>query len=174
VTAVAALAARVAEIKDEPAEISPDLVAGILNKHWGFAAMEVAYAPVGFGSHHWIASEGAGPRWFVTADRLDRDNQVSIEAALGSAKELADDGYEFVVAPLPDRAGRLVREVPPGWTPYLAGRHSSQTSTCHGPAGRTPSSPGCDWPAHWITFTPGSRATTRWSARRRPRTIPGW
>jgi spectinomycin phosphotransferase len=112
-------------MKDEPAEISPDLVAGILNKHWGFEATEVAYAPVGFGSHHWIASDRAGPRWFVTADRLDRDDQVSIEAALGATKELADDGYEFVVAPLPDRAGRLVREVLPGWTmavlPYLQG-----------------------------------------------------
>lgn len=112
-------------MRDEPAEISSDLVAGILNEHWGFVATEVAYAPVGFGSHHWIATATNEPRWFVTADRLDRDGQVSIEAALGATKELADEDYEFVVAPLPDRAGRLVREVLPGWAmavlPYLQG-----------------------------------------------------
>jgi spectinomycin phosphotransferase len=119
----------------EPAEISCDLVTGILREHWGFRAAEVAYAPVGFGSHHWVASEADGPRWFVTADRLDpRGNWLgstaeevkgAIEAAAHTTKDLADSGYEFVVAPLPDRTGRLVREVLPGWVlvvlPYLQG-----------------------------------------------------
>ena len=119
----------------EPAEISCDLVTGILSDRWGFRAAEVAYAPVGFGSHHWIASDADGPRWFVTADRLDPQGswlgstaeQVkgALEAAAHTARELADNGYEFAVAPLPDRTGRLVREVQPGWMlvvlPYLQG-----------------------------------------------------
>ncbi|MGW7687175.1 phosphotransferase enzyme family protein [Kribbella sp. NPDC054772] len=49
----------------------------------------------------------------------------AIVAAVWAAKELADGGYEFVVAPLPDRTGQLVREVLPGWLlmvlPYLQG-----------------------------------------------------
>jgi spectinomycin phosphotransferase len=110
-------------------------VSGILSEHWGFRAAEVAYAPVGFGSHHWIASDAEGPHWFVTADRLDpRGNwrgstaeQVrdAIKSALHTTKDLADNGCEFVVAPLPDRAGHLVREALPGWVlvvlPYLQG-----------------------------------------------------
>ncbi|GAB3940174.1 hypothetical protein GCM10029976_057470 [Kribbella albertanoniae] len=122
-------------MRDEPGEISCDLVAEMLSKHWGFRAGEVVYAPVGFGSHHWIASGVDGPRWFVTADRLDPRGswlgstaaQVkdAIEAAVQATKELADSGCEFVVAPLPGRTGRLVREVLPGWMlvvlPYLQG-----------------------------------------------------
>jgi spectinomycin phosphotransferase len=122
-------------VRDEPAEISCDLVGGILNEYWGFRAAEVVYAPVGFGSQHWIASGAGEPRWFVTADRLDpRGNGLgstaeevkrALEAAAWTAKELAEGGCEFVVAPLPDRAGRLAREVVPGWMfvvlPYLQG-----------------------------------------------------
>ncbi|TCC33988.1 hypothetical protein E0H92_28505 [Kribbella speibonae] len=114
-------AARVVGMRTEPAEISRDLVAGILKEHWGFRPAEVTYAPVGFGSHHWIASDTDGPRWFVTADRVG----PQIEAAMRTAKELADRGHEFVVAPLADLDGRLVRELLTGWTvsvlPYLHG-----------------------------------------------------
>jgi spectinomycin phosphotransferase len=122
-------------VRDEPAEISCDLVSGILSEHWGFRATEVSYAPVGFGSHHWIASEGDSPRWFVTAARLDpRGNWLgstaeqvkgALEAAAHATTEMVDSGYQFVVAALPDRTGRLVREVRPGWMlmvlPYLHG-----------------------------------------------------
>ncbi|MFF0344904.1 phosphotransferase enzyme family protein [Kribbella sp. NPDC004875] len=49
----------------------------------------------------------------------------AIVAAVRATKELADSGYEFVVAPLPDRTGQLVREVLPGWLmvvlPFLEG-----------------------------------------------------
>lgn len=134
----------------QPAEISCDLVTRILSEHWGFRATEVVYAPVGFGSHHWIASEEAGsPRWFVTADRLDpcgnrlgstvKQVRRAIEAAAHAVKELADSGYEFVVAPLPDRTGRLVGEMLPGWIlvvlPYLQG-WSTPDGTWDDPAER--------------------------------------
>ncbi|GAA1579381.1 MULTISPECIES: phosphotransferase enzyme family protein [Kribbella] len=74
----------------------------------------------------WIGSDGEGPRWFVTADRCDTEQvKDAIEAAARTAEALAHCGYEFVVAPLTDRRGRLVREVLPGWVlvvlPYLQG-----------------------------------------------------
>lgn len=112
-------------MRDEPAEISGDLVAGILNLHWGFEATEVTYAPVGFGSYHWIASTDDGPQWFVTADRVGSDGGQTITAAMQTTQELAGLGYGFVVPPLPDRTGRLVREAVAGWTftvlPHLQG-----------------------------------------------------
>ncbi|RZU03171.1 spectinomycin phosphotransferase [Kribbella rubisoli] len=112
-------------MRDEPTEISCDLVARILKEHWGFTAVQVAYAPVGFGSYHWIASATDGPRWFVTADRVTSAGSQSITAAMQTTRDLAHRGYEFAVAPLADRGGRLVREVLPGWTlmvlPYLQG-----------------------------------------------------
>ncbi|HEY3562697.1 MAG TPA: phosphotransferase [Kribbella sp.] len=122
-------------MRDEPDDISCDLVSGFLSEHWGFHAAEVTYAPVGFGSCHWIASDADGPRWFVTADRLDPHGhwlgstagqlKGAIEAATQTTMELADRGYEFVVPPLPDRTGLLAREMLPGWMvvvlPYLQG-----------------------------------------------------
>ncbi|MER7249217.1 phosphotransferase [Kribbella sp. NPDC000426] len=112
-------------MRDEPTEISCDLVARILKEHWGFTAVEVVYAAVGFGSYHWIASDLDGHRWFATADRVGRDGAQAITAAMQTTRELADRGYEFAVAPLADRRGQLVREVLPGWTlmvlPYLQG-----------------------------------------------------
>ncbi|HZX02443.1 aminoglycoside phosphotransferase family protein [Kribbella sp.] len=109
-------------MRDEPAEISCELVARILDEHWGFRAAEVVFAPVGFGSQHWIASQEDGPRWFVTADQ---GGGRAVGNAMRTAKELADRAYEFVVAPLPARDGRLVQEGLPGWVfavlPYLHG-----------------------------------------------------
>jgi spectinomycin phosphotransferase len=101
------------------------LVARILTEHWGFEVAEVTYAPVGFGSYHWIASADDGPRWFVTADRVGAAGGQVIEASMQTSKELADRGCEFAVAPLADQTGTLVRELLPGWTlvvlPYLQG-----------------------------------------------------
>jgi spectinomycin phosphotransferase len=106
-------------------EISCAVVAGILHERWDIKVSEVAYAPVGFGSYHWIASTDAGPRWFVTADRVGSGGGQTITAAMQTARDLAGRGYEFVVPSLPDRTGRLVREVVPGWAfavlPYLQG-----------------------------------------------------
>ncbi|GAA3146910.1 spectinomycin phosphotransferase [Kribbella aluminosa] len=112
-------------MRDEPTEITCELVAGILDEHWDFRATEVTYAPVGFGSHHWIASQDDAPHWFVTADGVGSAGGQLIEAAMRTSRDLADRGYEFSVAPLPDRSGQFVREALPGWRlavlPYLHG-----------------------------------------------------
>ena len=122
-------------MRDEPADISCSDIAGFLNDYWGFHPAEVTYAAVGGGCHHWIAADGGVPRWFVTANHLDphgswigptaEGTRIAEAAAMRAAKDLADGGYEFVVAPLPDRSGALTRHILPSWTllvlPYLDG-----------------------------------------------------
>lgn len=122
-------------MRDEPPDLRRDQVAAYLAGGWGLTATEVSYAPVGFGSYNWIAADPAGPRWFVTGDRLSPDGgwlgptpelaYASLTAAATTTTELVAAGLEFVVAPLPDRGGTLVRRVRPDWTlqvfPYLSG-----------------------------------------------------
>jgi spectinomycin phosphotransferase len=122
-------------VRDEPAELPCELVAGLLRRYWGPDPVEVSYAPVGFGSYHWIASHQGDPRWFVTVDYLDPGGSwlgpdaeavfAALTAAAGTTRALAEQGCEYVLAPVPDRAGVLVRRVLPRWAmqvfPYLAG-----------------------------------------------------
>lgn len=122
-------------MRDEPTELSRALVRELLGRHWGLEPVELRYAPVGFGSYHWIAAGPDGPRWFVTANHLSPDGNwlgsdpeavyAALMAAARTTRALAEAGYEFVPAPVPDRTGVLVRVVRAGWTmqvlPYLDG-----------------------------------------------------
>jgi spectinomycin phosphotransferase len=126
-------------MRDEPAELPCDLVAGWLRRHWGLAPVEVSYAPVGFGGYHWIAADERGGRWFVTIGYLDPGGNwlgpdpdaifAALTAAAGTTRALAERGCGFAVAPMPDLDGVLVRRVLPDWAmqvlPYLEGRSSS-------------------------------------------------
>jgi spectinomycin phosphotransferase len=104
-------------MRDEPVELSCEQVAGWLRECWGIEPAAVTYAPLGFGSYHWVAADRDGPRWFVTADHLDphgswlgpTDSAVfaAQTAAAHTTRQLADQGYEFVLAGLPDHAGAL-------------------------------------------------------------------
>jgi spectinomycin phosphotransferase len=86
---------------------------------------ELTYAPVGFGSYHWQATEQDGERWFVTADDLpampvfdgsDADaNFESFNAALLAVRGVRDAGLEFVVAPVPNQAGDVLLRLTPRW-----------------------------------------------------------
>ena len=122
-------------MRDEPADISCGDIAGFLSEYWAFHPTEVTYAPVGGGCHHWIAVDAVGQRWFVTANQLDpygswlgptaECTRIAEEVAMRAAKELADRGYAFVIAPIPDCSGRLTRHIMPSWTllvlPYVDG-----------------------------------------------------
>ena len=55
---------------------------------WSFEAETLDYAPVGFGSYHWVATDAAGRRVFVTVDDLDR------KPALGHTRGAAFDGLD--------------------------------------------------------------------------------
>jgi spectinomycin phosphotransferase len=84
---------------------------------WRFDAVTAEYSPVGFGSHHWIASDRSGAKRFVTLDDLWKSGGgltaeaafARLSAAFEAARALRDAGLEFVVAPLADVEGRVLR-----------------------------------------------------------------
>jgi spectinomycin phosphotransferase len=86
---------------------------------WGIGAASLAYAPVGFGDHHWIASGDAGGKWFVTVADLalksgqDADAALrSLRGAMDTAAALREERHlDFVVAPLPSAGGETVRRL---------------------------------------------------------------
>lgn len=100
---------------DPPADLGLEKILATLAR-WGMAPVDIEYAPLGFGSHHWIATDVARERRFVTVDRCDPVTEPDPFAALGTAmstaRALADRGLEFVVAPLPSLRGSVVEEDP--------------------------------------------------------------
>ena len=53
-----------------PPDLDERIVLDTLGAGWGFEAVAVVYSAVGFGSHHWIATNAHGDRRFVTVDDL--------------------------------------------------------------------------------------------------------
>lgn len=79
--------------------------------HWSIVAETIEYAPIGFGSHHWVLTEPAGRRWFVTGDAVaDSDQRLAdLTAALKTAHALRHRcDLEFVSAPQVGDDGGLV------------------------------------------------------------------
>ncbi|MEV4416040.1 phosphotransferase [Catellatospora sp. NPDC049609] len=131
-----------------PADLPEQLLAAALDDGWGLTVKELAYQPVGWGSHHWSVTDAAGARWFLTVDELVRKRRNGTEslddgfrrlsAALSVARDLHEGGLAFVVAPVSARGGRpLVRVGGPyaaalyphldgqsfGWGEYTAPGH---------------------------------------------------
>ncbi|WP_157252223.1 phosphotransferase enzyme family protein [Nonomuraea typhae] len=84
-------------LQDPPTDIRLDDLITALRTHWDLPIRELTHAPLGFGDHHWTA----GGRWFVTAARPARSFDA-LRAALETAAGLEHD---FVVRPIPSRAG---------------------------------------------------------------------
>jgi spectinomycin phosphotransferase len=111
-------------VRDKPAGLREDDLRLALAEGWRIDAAALRYAPVGGGSYHWVVRDGAGPRWFVTADDLDDKAWLgharpAVMAGLRSAMETAlalrrDAGLDFVVAPVPGVDGGAVRPVGAG------------------------------------------------------------
>ena len=87
---------------------------------WGFNVETLEYAPVGFGSYHWVATDAAGRRVFVTVDDLDRKPALGrtrgaafdgLTRAFASAVALSAAGLAFVCAPEPTREGDPLRRI---------------------------------------------------------------
>jgi hypothetical protein len=101
-------------------------LATVLHRHSGIDATDLRYAPVGWGSHHWVLTARDGSARFVTVDELDarRDDAAEprevarerLAAALGAARALADSGARHVVAPTPGQDGSLLAPVTEAFT----------------------------------------------------------
>ena len=106
----------------EPADLTEEILREALNDGWGMRPTALPYQAVGFGSHHWLALDEAGPLLFVTVDDLTakligrhdtaEDAFARLELAFGAAHALHHaGGLEFVVAPVPDKYGRVLRRL---------------------------------------------------------------
>lgn len=107
-------------MKTPPADLDPDLIAVAIEAQWGKRVDALAYAPLGFGSHHWLAETVEGERWFVTVDDLRAEHLSPredasferLETAFGIAAHLRNEfGLSFVVAPIATRTGRSLHRL---------------------------------------------------------------
>lgn len=104
----------------QPDDLTNNAVAETLLRGWGLVVDDIAYAAIGFGSHHWNAVAD-GVKWFVTADDLDARMQhvgdtrtqtrQRLAAALSTAHALQQRSSPFVVAPTPSHAGSMLEEI---------------------------------------------------------------
>jgi spectinomycin phosphotransferase len=96
-------------VHERPAHIRDSDVAAALARQWGVTVQDLSYLPVGFGGYHWLVIGQAGSRWFVTVSDLAAPWVPDLPAAMRTAAWLATEaGLEFVVAPVPTRAGQVV------------------------------------------------------------------
>ena len=103
-----------------PPDLPDEAVASALARGWGVEATTLAYAPVGFGSHHWHAATST-LRWFLTVDDLDarrRDEtdtrhaaRQRLVAALSTALALRSAGVDVAIAPIPSRSDQVIEPI---------------------------------------------------------------
>jgi spectinomycin phosphotransferase len=99
-------------VRERPVDISDSDVAAALARQWALTVQDMSYLPVGFGGQHWLAVDQTGSRWFVTVSSLATPWVPDLPAAMQTAAWLATEaGLDFVVAPVPTRAGQVVGTV---------------------------------------------------------------
>lgn len=99
----------------EPSDLDGDDIVSALRDRWGLVVSTLAYEPVGFGSHHYVATEDGGRRWFVTVDPLDDQSWLAaddidsaldaLDRAFATTVILRRAGLEFVLAPIESDGG---------------------------------------------------------------------
>lgn len=99
----------------------PDDALALALRDWDVEAVSLEYLAVGFGSHHWLVADRVGPSWFLTVDDLREGLHAQgdtldgaaerLARALGLARRLADEGFSFVLAPVPATDGAVVRRI---------------------------------------------------------------
>lgn len=98
-----------------PTNLDIATISAALLDRWNLGAAALTYAPLGYGSHHWIAEMQDGEKWFVTVDDLSsaylgESEEESFEVlaeAFQTAAALRDTAQlAFVNAPIADCAGR--------------------------------------------------------------------
>ena len=100
-----------AAMRTRPEHLTDEAIAAVVMAHWSIAAETLEYAPIGFGSHHWVLTECTGRRWFVTGDAVaDSSQRLSgLTAALKTTHALRHKcGLKFVIAPQTGVDGTLL------------------------------------------------------------------
>ncbi|HUC25997.1 MAG TPA: phosphotransferase [Streptosporangiaceae bacterium] len=118
-----------------PDDLTDGQIRAELSASWNFAAETLNYLPVGFGSHHWRATDAAGRQLFLTVhdlpqmlrSRLDTTQAAfdRLERAFACALSLCRDAnLEFVIAPVPTISSKVVRRLADRYSlaacPYLS------------------------------------------------------
>jgi spectinomycin phosphotransferase len=109
-------------------------LAQLLEDAWQFTVDDLQYEPVGFGSHHWVATHANGDPRFVTVDDLDPHGSsdvgprfMRLQQALVTARALREvAGLSFVVAPQPAVDGSVLQPLAQRYAaavyPFVEGR----------------------------------------------------
>jgi len=134
----------VADVFTAPDDLPVCLIRNALATGWSFTATSLQYQPVGFGSHHWLATDARGGQLFVTVDdqamRLHGGDDTW-EAAFGRLRRAfetalslrRDAGLGFVVAPVAAASGSAVTRLTDRYSlavhPYLDGAESRPDGT---------------------------------------------
>jgi spectinomycin phosphotransferase len=122
----------------EPRDLDRSELEQILERHWGLRDPQLEYLAVGFGSHHWSSVDARGTRSFITVDDLEADFRTTpdtdfafaaLNRAFRTANVLSDKAsLEFVLAPLVDRAGKIIRRLSDRYavtvSPFIDGESS--------------------------------------------------
>jgi spectinomycin phosphotransferase len=97
------------QMKTQPGDLESTAIATALLRDWGLESESLHYAPLGFGSHHWIARMVDGSKWFVTVDDLS-------ENGLGLTE---DEAFEHLASPF--RMASALRNM--AGLPFVVGPH---------------------------------------------------
>jgi aminoglycoside phosphotransferase (APT) family kinase protein len=122
----------------KPTDLTEGSLVGALRAGWGLSVTtgDLEYLPVGFGSHHWQIADDKGDHWFLTVDDLGgRKNRgdephesvhARLNAALTTARLIADTGVGFVLAPVRRADGEVVTRIGQSYSaalyPYVESR----------------------------------------------------
>ena len=132
---------------DEPTSLIKTQLSKALAAHWGIDARSLDYAPVGFGSYHWLATESDGRRWFVTANDLANLGTFEgppdaafawLDGAMQTNAQVFEAGLEFALAPVRTRDGDVQVRVSGEWCvsvfPFVEGAESGPWTWTSSPA----------------------------------------
>ncbi len=88
-------------MREPPVGLDDTDVLDVVRRHWARSADAVSHLPLGFGAHHWVASEAGRPLLFVTLDAVGATHDLdSLGATYAAAGALAAAGLDFVHAGL--------------------------------------------------------------------------
>ncbi len=124
-----------------PDDLPEVVLTDALRDRWRFTAMSMEYQAVGFGSHHWLATDARGARLFATVDDLAAKLRTAkdttdaafdrLDCAFVTALTLrAKAGLAFVIAPIPGAGGQVLARLSDRYSlvvhPYITGTRAGE------------------------------------------------